>query len=172
MPRSYIPAQDSEYETWATNFSSYITTHFADLPIEQADITEVSDTVGLYRTNLNIHTTAKDASQAARQIKDERKSISQDVIRRVVRQLQASPVVSDAQREAMGRPVRDRTRTYESSLEMGRPVVSIDTSEYLVHKLRYWPEAAAGKAGSGHRMRGVDEDKCAGRACADKSRRV
>ena len=84
--------------------------HAADLPIDAQQAAAISTEVSGFRTNLNAHITARDASQSACQLKDEKSDAAEAIIRTVVRQFQASPDVSDAQREAMGLPVHSGTQ--------------------------------------------------------------
>jgi hypothetical protein len=146
MTRSYIPNSDSDFLTWATTFSTYLTAHAADLPIDAAEVTAVSSDVSTLRTNLNNHDAAKDAAHSARLNKDESRSTAEDAIRGVVRQLKASPLVTDIQLEAMGIPAADTIRSMGAAPEMYRPVGSVDTSQRLLHTIRYWDEAGSGKA--------------------------
>jgi hypothetical protein len=145
MANSYMPNSDSDFLTWATGFSGYVTLHAGDLPIDSQQAAAISTEVSGFRTNLNAHTTARDASQSACQLKDEKRAAAEAVIRNVVRQFQASPDVSDAQREAMGLPVRSGVRRMAAVEMLSRPLGKVDTSERMRHRISYWDEATPNK---------------------------
>ena len=144
MP-DFLPRRDNDFLNWASNFSSYVTAHSGELPIDAQQAAAVSTEVNGFRTNLNGHTAARDASQAACELKDEKKATAEAVIRNLARQFQASPDVTDAQRQAMGLPVRDSARTLAAEPDMRRPYGIIDTSKPFRHTLKYRQEDAAGR---------------------------
>jgi hypothetical protein len=141
----YMPNADSDFLTWATNFSSYITLHSGELPIDAQQAAAISTEVTGFRTNLNGHITARDASQSACELKDEKRETAEAVIRMMVRQFQASPEVTDAQREAMGIPVRSGVRRMAAVEILSRPLGKVDTSERMRHRISYWNEATPNK---------------------------
>ena len=145
MSINYIPNADSDFLTWATNFSSYLTLHAGELPIDAEQITAINGDVNGFRSLLNGYVTNRDAAHAACQLKDERRTGAEDLIRTVVRQFQASPDVTDAQREGMGIPVHSEGRCLKALALPTRPIGSIDTAERLLHKIRYWDELTPNK---------------------------
>jgi hypothetical protein len=82
---------------------------------------------------------------SAREQKDEKRVTAEMIIRSIVRQFQASPDVTDAQRQAMGLPVRDSVRSLAAEPDMRRPDGIIDTSKPFRHTLKYRQEDAAGR---------------------------
>ena len=145
MP-NYLPSRDNDFLNWATNFSTYVTAHSAELPIDSQQATALSTEVSGFRTNLNGHTTARDASKAACEQKDEKRVSAEAVIRDLARQFQASPDVTDVQRQAMGLPVHDGMRTLAAAVQLNAPIASVDTSKRLTHNIRYWDSQGSGKA--------------------------
>jgi hypothetical protein len=141
----YMPNADSDFLTWATSFSSYVTLHSGELPIDAQMAAAIGTEVTGFRTNLNGHTTARDASQAACELKDEKRETAEAVIRSIVRQFQASPDVTDAQREAMGIPVHSGARRMTAVQILSRPLGKVDTSERMRHRISYWDETTPNK---------------------------
>ncbi|MDO8302623.1 MAG: hypothetical protein Q7T18_05220, partial [Sedimentisphaerales bacterium] len=72
-------------------------------------------------------------------------SFAEDEIRSMARRIQASPQVTNADRQAMGLNVHDTARTLVSDPAMGRPYGIVDTSEPFRHTLKYREEGAEGR---------------------------
>jgi hypothetical protein len=144
MP-DYIPNSDNDFNAWATTFSTYITAHSAELPIDSQQAAAISADVSGFRTNLNSFGTARDASQAACQTKDEKRETAEAAIRNIVRQFQASPDVTNAQREAMGIPVHSDAKRSAAAEILSRPVGMVDTGERMRHRISYFDEATPNK---------------------------
>jgi hypothetical protein len=145
MNSNYIPRSDDSFVTWSSNFSTYLTAHTAELPIDSQQAAAISAEVSGFRTNLNGLTAARDASQAACQTKDAKRETAEAAIRSIVRQFQASPDVTDAQREAMGIPVHSDTKRSAVAEIFSRPLGMVDTSERMRHRISYWDEATPNK---------------------------
>ena len=143
MSKDFIPNSDSDFLTWATSFSAYVTAHSAELPIDSQQATALGAEVSGFRTNLNSHTVAHDAAKAAREQKDEKRVTAVAAIRNIVRQFQASPDVTDVQREAMGIPVHDDLRTLAATAAMTQPYGVVDTSNRQRHLLKYRDSASS-----------------------------
>ena len=146
MANNYLPSRDNDFLNWATNFSTYVTAHSAELPIDSQQAAALGTEVSGFRTNLNGLTTARDAAHAACETKDEKRESAEMVIRNLARQFQASPDVTDAQRQAMGLPVHSSERAMAAAAQLNAPIASVDTSKRLTHTVRYWDSQGAGKA--------------------------
>jgi hypothetical protein len=146
MAGNYMPSGDSQFEDWASNFATYVVANALELGIQPLVAADIESGVNLYRTSLEGHITTQDLAHAARQVKDERKQLSEDAIRRLVRQLQASPQVTDEQRQAMGITVRGQRLVSMAAVIESRPIGKVDTSKRLHHSIRYWDDAAGNKA--------------------------
>ena len=142
MP-DYLPSRDNDFNAWATNFSTYVAAHTGELPIDSQQAAAITAEVNGFRTNLNSHTAARDASMAACEVKDEKRVSAEAVIRNIVRQFQASPDVTDAQRQAMGIPVHSGERTLAATPAMTQPYGVVDTSKRQRHLIKYRDTASS-----------------------------
>jgi len=139
MP-DYLPAADAQFDTWQVNFVTYVNAHLLDLGLDAADVVDLNATAATWTTEYPAHTAAQAAAEAARQAKDGARSGFEGAIRPLVRRLQASPDVDDAERAAMGITVPDRETTPQVPPKT-RPVVSVDTSQRLQHTIAFADEA-------------------------------
>jgi len=85
--------------------------------------------------------TAQQSAQSARQAKDASRDILESAIRQLVRQLQASGDVDDAERAALGITIPDTIRTTAAGGIDTRPIGAVDTSQRLRHEIRFSDEA-------------------------------
>jgi hypothetical protein len=141
MAHDYIPSNDSEFQAWLENFVSYAAAHLSDLGIAAPDIDPIANGKTDFDTKLTAHFSARQAAQSARQAKDDSRAGVEDLVRTLVRQLQASGDVDDTEREALGITVPDRIRTKELGDITTRPVGVVDTSQRLRHEIRFSDEA-------------------------------
>lgn len=98
----YLPGPDADYQAWVTNFVTYANANLAALGLVAADMTPVTTNQTLFNTGFAGHIAAKAAAQAAKQTKDDSRAGLTAAIRPLVRRLQASSVVSDAEKAALG----------------------------------------------------------------------
>jgi hypothetical protein len=138
----YIPGSDADFLAWAKIFSSYITANAAVLGLSAPiDTVPISGGVTSFETVFNAHLTAQQAASGAKETKNTSRNTVEQAIRTVVRKLQASTVVSDAQRAAMGITVRDKVRSTPQEGGMSRPVGVVDTSQRLRHEISFTDES-------------------------------
>lgn len=137
----YIPASDAAFQTWVDNFVTYANVHVADLGLTSADMTPVTNAAMDFSTKFATHTTAQLTAQSARQAKDDSRDALETALRALVRQLQASPSVDDAERAALGITVRDSIKTLNVGGIMSRPIGAVDTSQRLRHEIRFADES-------------------------------
>ena len=137
----YIPPSDSVFLLWEQNFVGFAMTNLATLGLLPADGTALTGARANFETSLTEHTTAAAHAQAMRQTKDQNREIFEQVIRSLVRRIQANPDVTDLHREMLGITVKDQIRTMAAGSLDGRPVGMIDTAERLRHTIRFVDEA-------------------------------
>jgi hypothetical protein len=82
---------------------------------------------------------AQASAQAAREHKDAARDAIEAALRPLVNQIQATPGVTDAQRQALGITVRASARTAVGA-PTTRPVVTVDTSQRLQHTISFVDE--------------------------------
>jgi hypothetical protein len=95
-----------------------------------------------FRIRYLAHVKAQAAAIAATATKAQARREYEAVLRPAVRRIQSNGAVTDAQRGALGITIPDRTRTPVGA-PTSRPLVQVDFSKRLVHRLAYVDEAAA-----------------------------
>ena len=141
MSKSYLPGQDTEFLAWAQTFSTYLFTHAAELGIEPAAAQAITTSVDSFGTSIGSHNAAQQAAKSSCQLKDDNRDGAETRIRSMVRQLQASPSVTDEQRLSLGITVRGERVLSPMVGGPSRPMGSCDTSQRMRHELRYGDES-------------------------------
>lgn len=85
-----------------SNFVTYANANLAALGLVAADMTPVATAQTGWETAFPTHIGALNAVRAAKQTKDEARAAYVATIRPLVRRLQASPLVFDAERASLG----------------------------------------------------------------------
>ncbi len=136
----YIPSGDAPFDAWQINFVTYVNANLANLGLVAADVVSLNATAATWTADYPNHITAQASAQSARQAKDGARDGLEGAVRPLVRQLQASGQVDDAERAAMGITVPDDLAT-PAGPPATRPVVAVDTSQRLQHTIRFADEA-------------------------------
>jgi hypothetical protein len=134
----YLPGPDADYQAWVTNFVTYANANLAALGLVAGDLTPVTTNQTQFNTNFAAHIAAKNAAQAAKQSKDEARAGLTAAVRPLVRRLQASAVVSNAEREALGITVAATPTPIGPPTTA--PICSIECGARLQHTLRFVDE--------------------------------
>jgi hypothetical protein len=112
MPKKdYIPYSDAEFDEWFRNFAANISAIATRLEIPPAMITAVTTAYANWQPGYAAQQTAKNAHQAATEIKDELRDTGKEVVRPLVGILQAHPGLTDGERKILGITVPDRKPT-------------------------------------------------------------
>ena len=101
MP-DYIPRSDTEFQAWVANFAAYAGGHVAELGIDLTDIAPIGAARTDFEAKMAENVTAQQSAQSARQAKDASRDSLESAVRELVRRLQASGEVDDAERAALG----------------------------------------------------------------------
>jgi len=128
MGTNYIPSADGDFDTWLLNFVTYAVANATALKIAVDDATELTGLQGIWATDYAGWVAAKDAAASAVLRKDARRKNAETFVRKIVRQLQASPDVPDETRRLLGITVRDTTPTTVGA-PTSRPVLQADTRD-------------------------------------------
>ncbi len=131
----YLPGPDADYQAWVSNFVAYANANLAALGLVAADMTPVTTNQTTFNTNFAAHISAKAAAQAAKQAKDDARGGLTAAIRPLVRRLQASSVVSDAEKAALGITVAQTPGPIGPPVTS--PIVSVECGNRLQHTLRF-----------------------------------
>ncbi|MCL4283921.1 MAG: hypothetical protein KJZ62_02355 [Fimbriimonadaceae bacterium] len=129
---SYIPDPDDQFDTWQTQYATYLNANLVALGLTGLDV----DVVALnaqrtdWQTKYPAHVAAQAAAQTARQAKDASRAAYEVIVRRLTGRLQSSASVDDSERAALGITVPDRIPTPVGA-PTTRPVLQADTSQRL-----------------------------------------
>jgi hypothetical protein len=141
MAGNYIPRSDTEFLAWATNFATYASANLAALGIDAADFAPIAAGRTDFYVKMNANIAAQQSAQSTRQAKDASRDTLETAIRQLVRQLQASGDVDDAERASLGITIPDVVRTTSVGGIGSRPIGMVDTSQRLRHEIRFSDEA-------------------------------
>ena len=136
MAGSSIPGGDAEFGAWLENFLTYATANVAALGLVDLELVPLRTARTMWRTAYPAQLTAQAAAQAAR-------SNVEAALRPLVRRLQSSAAVSDAERAGLGLTVPDRQPTPVSP-PTTPPVVKVTVSR-LRHVIHFTDAAAPTK---------------------------
>jgi hypothetical protein len=139
-----MPRADTDLIGWAGGFSRYISENWAQIGLTEAQLGELDAAVSQFSERYNGHVTAQAMAQAAKQEKDAARAELVDLVRGLVRQIQANPSVTNAERQAMGISLRGERRKI-APLPQSSPHLTIDTSRRLRHIIAFMDEAGAGR---------------------------
>ena len=131
----YIPGPDANFQAWQANFVTYANANLAALGLTAADMAPITAAQGTWATAFPAHVAAVAAAKAAKQTKDEARAGYVAVIRPLVRRLQASPLVSDAERSSLGITVRQEPGPIGPPTTA--PVCTIECGNRLQQVLRF-----------------------------------
>lgn len=135
----YIPGPDANFQAWQSNFVTYANANLAALGLTAADMAPITAAQSTWQTAFPAHIAAANAAKAARQAKTGARAAYVAVLRPLVRQLQASDVVSDAERAALGITVRQEPTPIGPPTTA--PLVAIECGARLQQTLRFVDEA-------------------------------
>ncbi len=107
----YLPANDSQFWAWMTNFMGVLETHLAELGLTAADIVELQNANIAFGSNLAAHVTKRAESKAATTAKDESRGATELYLRQIVNEINNKRSMTNELREALGLPSRGGSRT-------------------------------------------------------------
>ncbi|MBS0196502.1 MAG: hypothetical protein JSR77_07070 [Planctomycetes bacterium] len=131
----YIPGPDASFQAWQSNFVTYANANLAALGLVAADMTPITAAQTLWNTAFPAHVAAVNAAKAAKQTKDEARAAYIAAIRPLVRRLQASSVVSDAEKASLGITVAQTPSPIGPPTTA--PICSIECGNRLQQTLRF-----------------------------------
>lgn len=150
----YIPGPDANFQAWQSNFVTYANANLAALGLTAADMAPITAAQTTWATAFPAHIAAANAAKAAREAKTEARNGYVAVIRPLVRRLQASAQVSDAERAALGITVRQEPAPIGAPTTA--PLVSVECGTRLQHTLRFVDSATPTRRGKPAGVLGVE----------------
>jgi hypothetical protein len=139
MSSGYLPVSDQELRNWVTNFATYAAANSVALGIVAGDVTPISTAETAFAAKLDAQTAEKAATKSATQAKDTSRTTLKTAVRALVKRLQASTIITNAQRAALGITVSDGSRTPVAA-PTSRPIVSVWVSQGLRQEIRFADE--------------------------------
>lgn len=136
----YIPQADGDLDVWAQNFKKYISDHPGEFGLAASDVTPVVGAVTTWSAAFTTHTAAQGAASSARLAKDAAREALVNIIRELVRGIQAKSSVTDAARAAIGITIKDGTPTL-AAVPTTAPVAKVNTSKRLEHTIEFMDSA-------------------------------
>ncbi len=136
----YIPRGDADFNAWQANFVTYANDNLADLGLVLPDMIPITSAQSAWTPSLTDHVAAQANAQSACATKNANRTVLETAIRALVRRLQASPSVSDAEREALGITVADSGAT-AAATPATRPICQVDARQRLQHTIEFADEA-------------------------------
>ncbi len=134
----YIPGPDASFQAWQSNFVTYANANLAALGLTAADMAPITANQAVWATAFPAHVAAVNAAKAAKQTKDEARAAYVAVIRPLVRRLQASAVVSDAEKASLGITVASGGGPIGPPTTS--PICAVECGARLQHTLRFVDE--------------------------------
>ncbi|MFO0858377.1 MAG: hypothetical protein U0640_13595 [Phycisphaerales bacterium] len=134
----YIPGPDASFQAWQSNFVTYANANLAALGLVAADMVPITTGQTAWATAFPAHVAAVNAAKAAKQTKDESRAAYVAAIRPLVRRLQASSVVSDAEKASLGITVAQQPGPIGPPVTA--PICSISCGARLQHTLSFVDE--------------------------------
>lgn len=131
MAKRYIPDPDAEFDEWLQNFSNQVQQIGPQVGLLQSEIDALVKAAADWVAGYQAHIVARNAAHAAKQTKDGLHDNAETISRRVTRQLQANPQLTDAQRSMLGITVPDLKPTPQSPeyvLGLTPPLIALDFS--------------------------------------------
>jgi hypothetical protein len=107
----YIPAPDEAFDTWFAAYQQYVAANFAALGLTPAEALDVQTAKINWSLGYSNVVVTKNAYQAAAEVKDEKRALAVEGIRKYTGKIQKRPETTDAQREFLGITVPDRIPT-------------------------------------------------------------
>ena len=131
----YIPGPDGSFQAWQSNFVTYANANLAALGLIAADMVPVTTAQTAWNTAFPAHIAAANAAKASKQTKDEARAAYIGAVRPLVRRLQASPLVSDAEKASLGITVAQIPAPIGAPTTA--PICSIECGNRLQQTLRF-----------------------------------
>lgn len=130
----FIPGSDADFDVWQENIVAQLKKDKPKFALSNAGETELTTLQAEWDALNAEHLDAQSKALAARVAKDEKRVEYEAALRRQVKVTQSAPGVTDADRAQLRITIRDTQPTAPAAPET-RPVVQVDTSQRLRHKL-------------------------------------
>jgi len=115
----YIPTNDTEFESWLTNFLAVLTPQLmTEFGVDATEVAPLISEVQVFKTALTDQVTKQAQARAAVAEKNGSRDQTEDLLRPLVRRINNHPVMTDDLRRQLGlRPKNHNNRTRRSAGE-------------------------------------------------------
>lgn len=131
---NFIPRSDAEFDVWQENIMTQMKADKDKFAMSNDSDAELSSLQAEWNARNVEHLDKQSKAAAARVAKDEKREEFEAALRRQVKATQSAPGVTDADRALLRITIRD-TQPTAPAAPATRPVVQVDTSQRLRHKL-------------------------------------
>jgi len=128
----YLPRTDAEFDTWISNFQTYVAAHAVELGLTPAQAVEVLQAKTMWGLSYSNHIAAREAAGNAQATKEEKKGDATKTVRQIVNLIQARKETTDGQRRSLAITVPDRVPTPtdpEAIRRLSPPEMELDYSK-------------------------------------------
>lgn len=136
----WIASQDADFNGQANTYVDYAVANATALGLttDQTDALTAARTA--WAASYPAYLTGQQTAQALTATKNTDRDNLEAVMREIAGQLQKKSTVTDTQRQAMGLPVHDTTKTPVAPITT-KPVLKIETDQRLRHTIRFTDES-------------------------------
>jgi len=139
MP-DYIPPGDPDFNQFILPFVAYCVANGPALGLAPAQTGALTSLSGNWTATFGAHNTAQLAAKSATAAKDTARTNLELLVREMAQFIQGRSTTTDAQRQSLGLPKHDATRTATPPIT-SRPMIRVDTSHRLRHTIRVTDES-------------------------------
>jgi hypothetical protein len=155
MSEDFLPRADAELVVWMTNFVTYANANLANLGLVAGDMTPVTTNQTLFSNAFTANVTAQNNAKNAAAAKDTARDNLETAVRTLVRKIQGTPIVTNAQRQSLGISERGTERA-PAGVPKSRPILSVDTSQRLQHTISFVDEETPTSKAKPNGVRGCE----------------
>jgi len=140
MAGTFYPESGADLAVFTQSLLVFVNANLIPLGLTPAEVAPLTAALTAFQTSLTNQTTAQNAAQLATENRQISQAALETELQQFNTQMQASPTVTNTQREGMGLPVYDTTRT-PVAVPTTRPVLQVDTSQKLQHTISFSDQA-------------------------------
>ena len=129
-----VPSADGAFYDWQANLLDYLQTNYASVGLALTDLAPFDPLRTNYESARALLVPAQAQAQSARANRDLTRDLLESELRKLIKRIQASPLTSDADREALGITVASTAQSVPAPTS--KPVAELENIEGLQHVLR------------------------------------
>lgn len=138
MP-DYVPPADPEFNQFVLPFVAYAAANGPALSLAPAQTSALTSLLNVWTAAFSTHNGAQLAAKSATAAKDTARTNLELLVREMAQFIQGRSATTDAQRQSLGLPKYDGTRTPTAPIT-SRPIIRVETSQRMRHTIRVTDE--------------------------------